>query len=120
MRRTGPTNILVRRMIRALIKASNTHGAPIWRAVAEELERPRRRRVAVNLSRINRYTEPGDTVVVPGKVLGAGGLDHPVTIAALAFSEKALEKIRLAGGKPLSIFELVESNPRGSRVKIMV
>ncbi len=120
MRRTGPTNIVVRRLVRSLVKASNTHGAPIWRRVAEELERPRRRRVAVNLSRINRYTVKGDLVVVPGKVLGSGNLDHPVTIAALSFSDKALEKIRQAGGKAISIPELVESNPRGSNVKIMV
>ncbi len=120
MRRTGSTNIIIRRLIRSLIKASRTHDAPIWRAVAEELSRPRRRRVAVNVSRINRYTEEGDTVVVPGKVLGAGILRHPVVIAALSFSQKALEKIETAGGKALSIQELVESNPKGRNVKIMV
>jgi large subunit ribosomal protein L18e len=120
VKRTGPTNIVVRRLIRSLVKAANTHGAPIWRAVAEELERPRRRRAAINLSRINRYTRPGETVVVPGKVLGSGTLDHPVVIAALSFSEKALEKITIAGGKAISILELVEANPRGSNVRIMV
>ncbi len=120
MKRTGPTNILLRMTIRRLRSAARRNKARIWRVVAEWLERPRRQRVAVNISKINRYTEPGDVVVVPGKVLGAGRLDHPVTVAAVAFSESALEKIRAAGGRAIHILELIEENPRGSRVKIIV
>ncbi|RLG81700.1 MAG: 50S ribosomal protein L18e [Thermoprotei archaeon] len=119
MRRTGPTNIVLRKTIRALYKIACEQRANIWRAVAEELERPHRRRRAVNISRINRYTEPGDTVVVPGKVLGAGRLEHPVTIAAIGFSRTALEKIKAVGGQALHILELASKNPRGSNVKII-
>ena len=120
MKRTGPTNIILRMTIRRLRSAARRNGARIWRVVAEWLERPRRQRVVVNLSKINRYTEPGDVVVVPGKVLGAGRLDHPVTVAAAAFSESALAKIKAAGGKAIHILQLIEENPRGSRVKIIV
>ncbi len=119
MRKTGPTNIVLRKTIRELYKLSNQYKAPIWRAVAEELEKPRRQRRAVNISRINRYTKEGDVVVVPGKVLGAGTLDHPVTVAAAAFSKTAIEKIKAAGGKVLSILELARENPSGSNVKII-
>ena len=119
MRKTGPTNIVLRKTIRILYKASREHNAPIWRAIAEELEKPRRRRRVVNISRINRYTREGDVVVVPGKVLGAGTIDHPVTVAAIAFSKTALEKIRAAGGKAIHILDLLEMNPRGSNVKII-
>ncbi len=119
MRRTGPTNIVLRKTIDALKKAAHRNKAPIWRRIAEELERPRRQRRAVNVSRINRYTESGDIVVVPGKVLGAGTLDHPVTVAAIGFTRKAVEKIRAAGGKPIHILALIEENPRGSNVKII-
>jgi len=73
----------------------------------------------VNLSRLNRYTEKGDVVVVPGKVLGAGRLDHPISVAAFAFSELAREKIKKARGKCLTIPKLVEENPTGSNVKII-
>lgn len=119
MRRTGPTNIVLRKTIRTLKKAANQHNAPIWDAVAEKLSAPRRRRVAVNLSKINRHTSEGDTVVVPGKVLAAGSLNHPVTVAAVAFSQKAVEKIQVAGGRVIHILQLVEENPRGSGVKVI-
>ncbi len=119
MKRTGPTNILVRKTIRELRKAANRNKAPIWDTIADLLEKPRRKRIAVNISRINRYTKSGDTVVVPGKVLGAGILNHPVNVAAIAFSKKALEKIRAVGGRAMHILELIEENPRGSNVKII-
>lgn len=113
------TNLVLRNMVEMLLKYSREYNANIWRAVAEELLKSRRRRRAINISRINRYTNPGDCVVVPGKVLGAGTLEHPVTIAALGFSKTALEKIQRAGGKAISIFDLLRENPRGSDVKII-
>ena len=119
-KRTGPTNIIVRRTIRELRKAARRNKAPIWRYVAELIDRPTRLRIEVNISKINRYTKPGDVVVVPGKVLGAGRLDHAVVVAALGFSQQALEKIRAAGGKAMHILQLVEANPRGSGVKIII
>lgn len=118
MKRTGPTNIHLRRLIHWLRKKSREHGAPIWRRVAELLERPTRIRVEVNVGKINRYTREGDVVVVPGKVLGCGTLDHSVTVAAWAFSKRAREKVE-AVGRAITIEQLVEENPRGSNVKIM-
>ncbi len=120
MKRTGPTNIVLRKMIRLLRKYAKENDAPIWRAIAEALDKPTRKRVSVNISRINRYTSDGDTVVVPGKVLGAGKIDHAVTVAALSFSEQAVKKIKEAGGRVLSILELAEENKKGSNIKIIV
>jgi large subunit ribosomal protein L18e len=71
------------------------------------------------VSKINRYTEPNDYVIVPGKVLGAGELDHPVTVAAFSFSKTAIDKITRAGGRVISIFKLLEERPTGSNVKII-
>lgn len=119
-KRTGPTNILLRKTIRELRKLANKNNAPIWDYVAELLERPTRLRYETNVSRINRYTKPGDVVVVPGKVLGAGVLSHPVTVAAIAFSEQALRKITTAGGRAIHILQLAQENPRGSNVKIII
>jgi large subunit ribosomal protein L18e len=68
---------------------------------------------------LNRYTKKSDTVVVPGKVLAAGEIDHTITIAALSFSEKAERKIRAAHGRCLSLEDLVNKNPVGSNVKII-
>lgn len=73
----------------------------------------------MNLSRINRYTKGGETVVVPGKVLGAGRIDHPINVAAFAFSERARSKILKAKGKCFSIPELTKKRPKGTGVKII-
>lgn len=120
MKRTGPTNIYLIRLIRWLRKQYRKHGAPIWLRVAELLDKPRRQRIVVNVSKINRYTKPGALVVIPGKVLGAGKIDHPVTVAALSFSASARQKIEEAKGRCISIKELVELNPKGSNVQIIV
>lgn len=119
MRKRGTTNPNLGALIRTLRKASNQYRAAIWRAVADYLAKSRRRRISVNISRINRYTREGDVVVVPGKVLGAGVLGHPVTVAAFAFSNQARQKILMANGKCLSIQELIELNPEGSNIKII-
>ncbi len=120
MRRTGPTNIIMRMLITQLRKASRTYNAPVWRAVADLLERPRRRRVEVNLSKINRYANEGEMVVVPGKVLGAGRLDKKVTIAAFGFSRTALEKIKASGSRAITISDALKENPRGRGVRIII
>ena len=112
------TNIVLRLLLETLNEYYRKYNANIWRAVMEELMKPSRRR-AVNISRINRCTQPGDWVVVPGKVLGSGELDHEVVVAALSFSKSALEKIHRAGGRAISIFELLKEKPDGSNVKII-
>lgn len=119
MRRTGPTNIHLRLLASYLRGASKAYGSRLWKRVAELLLVRRRARISVNLSRINRYTKEGDIIVVPGKVLGAGRLDHKVTIAAWRFSKGALRKIGEVGGEALTIDELVKRNPKGSGIKLM-
>ncbi len=118
MKRTGPTNIHLRRLVHKLRKYSRQYNAPIWRDVAEKLWKPRRQRIVVNLSTINRFTEEGDTVIVPGKVLGSGELDHGVVVAAWRFSRKALKEIKKRG-EALTIDDLLEKNPQGKGVKII-
>ena len=93
--------------------------APIWRTLAEKLEKSKHSRCTVNLSRINRYTKDGQTVAVPGKVLGAGTLDHKVSVAAFSFSEEAKRKVEAAGGECLTLTALVEKNSKGKDLKII-
>jgi len=115
MKRTGPTNINTRKLIKELEKAR----AGIWKKVAQELKKPARIRRIVNLSRINRYTKEGDIIVVPGKVLSEGELSHKITIAALTFSDKSIEKIEASGSKKMTISELIKDHPKGSGVRII-
>lgn len=120
MRRTGPTNYVLRKTIRMLRSYANKYNANVWRYISELLEKPARRRIVVNVSKINRYTQNGDVVVVPGKVLGAGNINHRVTVAAVAFSQQAISKIKTAGGRVLHILELLNENPNGSNVKVII
>jgi large subunit ribosomal protein L18e len=106
-------------LINFLKKQSREKNAPIWHDIAESLTKPKARRVAVNLSQINRHTEKNDTIVVPGKVLGTGSLDHAVTIAAFDVSDNAKEKLKAAKAKYLTIPELAAKNPTGTKVKII-
>jgi large subunit ribosomal protein L18e len=71
----------------------------IWKDIAKRLERSNRRHAEVNISKINRHSSPDETILVPGKILGSGKLDHKVNVVALGFSKKAEEKIGAAGGK---------------------
>jgi large subunit ribosomal protein L18e len=120
MKRTGPTNIYLRQLIESLKKKSFEENTPIWKAVAEKLEKPRRQKVEVNLSDIERNTKENDVVVVPGVVLGSGNLTKPVSVAAWRFSASAKEKIEKSKGKCITIDELVKENPKGTGVKILV
>jgi len=119
LKKTKTTNPEFLELIRFLKKQGRENKANIWREIAERLSKPRRKRIAVNLSRLNRYTQKNETVAIPGKVLGAGEIKHPIIVAAFEFSEKAREKITAAKGKCLSFFDLVKKNPKGANVKII-
>ena len=119
MKKANPTNPELISTIRLLKKSSKENDAKIWRKIAEALSRTRRQRIAVNLSRLNRYSKAGETVAVPGKVLAAGEVDHSIIVTAFDFSEKAMEKIEKAKGKCLTFSELIKKNPKGSDVKII-
>lgn len=115
-----PENILLIKTLNLLRKSANKYDAPIWKRVRELLQKSKRRRVAVNISRINRYTVEGDVVVVPGKVLGAGVIDHKVTVGAFSYSMTARKKLVEADCIILNIEELINKYPRGREVKIIV
>ena len=113
------TNPNLIELINKLYEQSRSEDAAIWKDVAKRLERSNRRTAEVNLSDISRYAEAGETVLVPGKVLSNGDLEEKVDVVAFKFSAKAQEKIESAGGKCLSIDEIMEANPKGSNIRIM-
>lgn len=120
MRRTGPTNINLRLLIKELNKYAKDYNAPVWSYVAEILSRPARKRVVVNLSKLNRYVNDGDVVVVPGKVLGGGILTKKITLATVSISLTALEKVKESGSRVIHIRDLVKECPKGSGVKVII
>jgi len=119
VKKVKATNPELIKLIRTLRKESRESEVEIWRYIADRLSHSRSSRVAVNVSRLNRYTKKGETVAVPGKLLGAGKIDHPINVAAFAFSDQARTKILRAKGKCLSILDLMKNNPKGTNVKVI-
>jgi len=119
VREAKTTNPELIELIRFLKRQSRENKSKIWREIAESLAKPRRKSMAVNISRLKRCTQKNDVVAVPGKVLGSGEINQPITVAAFAFSGNAKAKIKAAKGKCLSLFELANKNPKGSSVKII-
>ena len=118
-KRVTKTNPNLTELIGNLKDKSHNEEVAIWKDVAYRLERSTRRQAEVNLSDINRVSAEDQTVLVPGKVLSNGQLDHKVSIVALNFSKTAQEKIEKSGGECISISEIIEKNPKGSNIKIV-
>lgn len=113
------TNPHLLTLVQHLKDASRTNEAPIWRDIALRLEGPASNWAEINVGKLERYANDGETVVVPGKLLGAGELTKKVTVAAFRFTGQAKDKVVGAGGKSLSFEELIEDNPKGSKVRII-
>ncbi len=105
-------------LVSELKKCSIQNKVKIWKRIAEDLERPTRNRRVVNVYKLSKYSKENDTVIVPGKVLGTGELDHKVNVAAFTFSEEAHRKIS-EKGKALTIMDLMKQNPEGKNIKIL-
>lgn len=106
-------------LIFELKRLSRENDAPIWREVANRLEKPSRTWAEVNVSDIERHAKPKDILVIAGKLLGVGILTKPVSIAAYSASANAIKKVEMAGGKFIHISEIAHSNPRGSGLRLI-
>jgi large subunit ribosomal protein L18e len=118
-RKMNKTNPVLIDLIHELKKQSIEQEAPIWKDIALRLEKPLQNWSEVNLNRISKYVNEKETALVPGKVLSTGTLTKKVSIAAWSFSEKAVEKIKKAGGTTMSIEDLMKKNPDGKDIRIM-
>ena len=105
-------------LIQELKRLAIEQDSKLWKRIATDLEKPSRQRRVVNIYKIEEGTKDGETVIVPGKVLGMGELNRKINVAALTFSEEAKQKIN-AQGKAMSIKELMTQNPKGSKVRIL-
>lgn len=115
--RTKPSNPRYSKLMKSLWKSKRR----IWREVFNWLNKPNNERVAINISKINRNTKENEIVLVPGKVLSNGKLDHKLaSIAAVSFSKSAREKVSNDGVIAESIEDLLNRNPEGKNVKIIV
>lgn len=118
VKRTGPTNQNLRKLIDELRELSKQQSVNIWNRIAEDLEKSTRKRRSVNIYKIDKYTRDNEIAIVPGKVLSIGKLNKKIKVAAFQFSNQAREKINLVG-KAITINELIKENPKGNKVRII-
>lgn len=118
-RPTGPTNPVLRSLIEEIRSKGYKENENFLLNLADLLEKARRRKTEVPLTKLNRICNENETVVVPGKVLD-GLLDKKLTIAAFKYSEKALDTIKKSKSKAMTIHELVKHNPKGSKTRVIV
>ncbi|VVB77219.1 50S ribosomal protein L18e [uncultured archaeon] len=72
--------------------------------------RSRRKRIAVNISKLEKCANDNETVLVPGKVLGNGTLSKKITICAVEFSEPALAKLKDSGCAIVDVEEILKKD----------
>ena len=113
------TNPVLLDTIKFLKVQARENKARIWAVTAESLSRPRGSRAVLNLNHISRASKRYALVLVPGKVLAAGYIKHPVTVGAFQFSQAAKTKIERAGGKCIAIKDFVSKYPKGSNALIL-
>lgn len=112
-------NTQLQQTIEELKESSKKNKAPIWARVAKDLSKPTRSRRTVNLTKIEKYTKDGESIIVPGKVLGTGIIAKKATVVAYQFSETAAKKIAAAGGSIKTISEELKKNTKGSKLRII-
>ena len=113
------TNPRTLNLISEMYALSEKGNAALWRDLAKRLEKPRRNWAEVNLSRLNRVTKKGDTIVVPGKILGSGLIEHPIEAYVFSISKSAKSAIEKAKGKVGLIEDLMKKNPKAKGVRII-
>ena len=94
MKKTNPE---LHKTVEVLRKRARADSSNLWLRLAEDLAKPTRSRIVVNIARINKHAADGETIIVPGKVLASGELDKKITVIAWQFSGSAKKKIAEKG-----------------------
>jgi large subunit ribosomal protein L18e len=115
----GSTNPLMIDLLSKIKEASIKSKSGVWKALHKNLSRPTRKRVEVNLSKLERHANAGDIILVPGVLLGSGNLTKKITVSAFRASGSAIEKIKASGSKYIPIEELIKKHPDGKKVKVL-
>ncbi len=90
-----------------------------WLNIARLISNSKRKYPSINLKEIEKQSKEGDTVLIPGKVLGSGNLTKRIRISALNFSESAKEKLKAQKCEVVTIIEEMNKNPKAEGIKIL-
>lgn len=88
--------------------AADAKNAGNVRSIRRYLTAPRRRRVSVNLGKLEEYVKESENIVVPGKVLGLGSVSKKFAVSAVEFSLSAQGSLEKAGCSIIDISEMIK------------
>ncbi len=112
-------NTQLHELVVTLDKVAKKEKVQIWKRISQELAKPTRNKREVNITKLSKNTQKGDSVIVPGKVLGTGTIAHAITVVAHTWSDAAAAKITQAGGSIRSINDEVRKNAKGAKLRII-
>ncbi|MCL4344888.1 MAG: 50S ribosomal protein L18e [Candidatus Thermoplasmatota archaeon] len=116
---SNKTDSNVKETVEHLNAVSRENQTPLWRDIAERIAGSRRNYASINIGKISKLCNEGDTVVVPGKILGGGYVEKKLKVSALYISEKALRKMSEAGGEFIPLDAIADREPKGTNLKVM-
>lgn len=121
MRKTGPTKLSTRKLIRELEAKAQKSNQKIWREIARILSRPARLRAKINLFKLEKLSQrfDGKTFLIVGKVLATGDLTKKINIIALSYSGNAKQKIHSMKGNAMTLNEIVSKEIKPSEVMLV-
>ncbi|MAE49267.1 hypothetical protein CMI48_00400 [Candidatus Pacearchaeota archaeon] len=90
-----------------------------WHAAARKLSGPTRQQASLNLDQIDAKAKPGDTVLVPGKILSQGSLTKKLALVALSISPAAQAKLSESKSTFHTVKEEITKNEKASGVVIL-
>ncbi len=88
--------------------------------IAEHLTSSSRKMPEVNLTKIDTHSEQGDSIIIPGKVLGSGSINKKIKVCAFKFSKEALNKLKDKKCDVLTISEEINKNPKATGLRVVI
>lgn len=115
----GTTSYHTQGLINDFEKLYRKTKKPLFERIVNELKKASRQKRDINISKINRYSIEGSNIIVLGKLLSSGEMDHKVNVIAFSYSTSAMDKLKAKGCSAALIDDLAKSGKIPSKVIIL-
>ena len=121
MKKTGPTRLSTRKLIREMQKKAKKSKQKIWRAIAVTLSKPARQRPSINLYKLEKLATrfDGKNFIIAGKVLASGEITKKISVIAFHYSKQAKQKIEAKKGNAMTLQEAMQKDIKPSEMMIV-
>ncbi len=92
------------------VKESGSKNRKMAGYLVRLMSKPKRQRISVNIAKLEKLSNDGENVIIPGKVLGRGTISKKINVAAVSYSNGADGKLKDAGCKVLEIKEMLKKD----------